>query len=272
MKYPIKSVLKTSLILVAFCQAQSGYTQNPTEEALEFDLKNDHQYVFNPKDLNAIGQQAVQEVDEFFKGTRPQVATKLASDYFEKSDAQDPDLLTAFRTEIILDRIQQILMEKNPDKILENSDWSWNNVGDIYGRIKILYCSMNEYVALFGTQLPQEGFSGVYSSMFVYDIMVTGEMKSHGNSSEDAFPMTYRAGDISLLKKADSRFYNMGKYTYMIDYGRGNIATAVPQGIIEPYLFSNHDYASLRDQLKNCGTSVVMHLLGRMKLLGINLN
>jgi hypothetical protein len=246
------TLLGTGVSIVSIFLAQTSIASN-------HDVPSS--YVFNPQELNRIGQQANEEVGRFFKDSSPAALRELAIQHFEQSHGDDPDLVEAYRTEVVADRIYDLLKEKHPDKILDHSQWIWNNVGGIYARMKILYCSLNEYIALFGTIVPQTGFSGEYSQMDVYDIMYSGEMKSHNAKSEGALPVTYRAGDVSLLSKNETRVYTMDKFTYMIDYGRGNITPSLWQGVIAPFLFVNHDSHSFKTQLKDCGESILKNIL-----------
>ena len=90
--------------------------------------------------------------------------------------------------------------------------------------------------------------------MDVYDIMLAGRMISYSPKVEA--PREYLPGDISLLSKGVTRTYTLDHYTYMIDYGRGNIAFAFNQGVIGPW-FNNHDNESLKVQLRECTRSFI---------------
>ncbi len=145
----------------------------------------------------------------------------------------------------------------HPGQILKKPKWAWNNVGGIYARFMLLHCSLKEYVGIFGTNSDQAGFSGEYAKMNVYDIMLSGRMLSYDAPSKKSLPLVYLAGDISLLKKKETRVYTMDKHSYMIDYGRGNVPAAFWSGVIAPYLFVNHDKFSTKQQLTGCAKSII---------------
>ena len=230
----------------------------------EFDKEKDNKYVFSAAALNEVGLRATVTADQYLQelGTAKYAH---AQDFFSASlahgtDTHDFDLLEAYRTELILEQIHQNVESLYPGRALQNPTWVWNNVGGVWGRLRILYCSSKEYIALFGTQLPQSGFSGTYRFMDVWDVMVTGKMHSYSADPRLAFPVSYLPGDASLLLRKESRHYDMDRFTYMIDYGRGIIPSALYAGVIAPFLFTSHDGRSLRKQLGECGYSMLSNL------------
>jgi C-8 sterol isomerase len=157
-----------------------------------------------------------------------------------------------------LTAVHAALKAAYPRHIVDQPTWLWNNVGGVFGRMAIISCSLTEYVVLFGTSTPQSGFSGYYTGMDVRDIMITGTMQSFGASPTAANPLVYTAeGRQSLLERKDTRYYTMDAYTYMLEYGHGSIPSAFWQGIIAPYLFTSHDWTSLRDQLGVCAEQIL---------------
>lgn len=223
-------------------------------------------YSFNPEDLQNIANQAGTDVDEYLRLYPPSELQmrNMSENFFHRVDSEE-DLRHAFRTELVLERTHQLLRQKYPALILPQSRWVWNNVGGVYARIKVLHCSPWEYIALWGTSLPQHGFSGEYSYMKVYDIMLTGEMESNNASVDGAPPRLYTPGKTSLLEAGETRYYNLNSYTYMMDYGRGNISMAFYQGVVAPWLFANHDLDSLKGQMFSCGQSFMQGAWEGMK-------
>jgi hypothetical protein len=243
--------------MVTLSLSQIGYsaeTQNLQLNSVE------SQFTFDAGELNQLREKATLEVDEFFSNTSQKVLSELAVSYFHQNEykyGSPADLLSAYRAETIIYRLHELLKVRYPGEILDELVWVWNNVGGIYARLAVVSCSMSEYIAFFGTPLEQTGYSGEYPYMDVYDIMISGEMYSHGPSSGEGFPQTYLEGDVSLLKRNESRVYKMGKFSYMLDYGRGFVPAALWQGIIAPYLFVNHDSQSAKEQLKACATAIL---------------
>jgi hypothetical protein len=207
-------------------------------------------YQFYPELLNNIGVQARTHIEELSLEDNILEAFSFYDLKYNENDKQK--VWDTYKTERTLEKFEELLKESHPGKILNQSEWIWNNVGGIHARLKVLYCSTKEYVVLFGTQDFQDGFSGVYPYMDVWDIMLTGEMKSYSAKMRESYPKTYKPGDTSLLKRNESRRYSMQGLSYMIDYGRGSIWRSFWSGIIAPYLFQNYDSHSAYIQIKDC--------------------
>ena len=101
--------------------------------------------------------------------------------------------------------------------------------------------------------------SGRYQSMDVWDVMLTGKMRSFSSEPQQAYPLLYGSTSVSYLPRGEARFYEMEAYTYMADYGRGSIWRAFWSGIIAPYLFVNHVYVSISRQIGDCVRSWWQH-------------
>jgi hypothetical protein len=154
--------------------------------------------------------------------------------------------------------VHQALKERYPEHITTTLEWgNWNNVGTTFERIAIASCSTSEYVAFWGTNLPQTGFSGRYPHMEVWDIMMTGKMRSFGAAAAESNAITYEASEhrLSYLAPDSTRVYDLGPQTYMLDYGRGAIVTSFWQGVIRP-AFGNSDWGSAWGQFKACAKEV----------------
>jgi hypothetical protein len=130
-----------------------------------------------------------------------------------------------------------------------------NNVGQVLALFEIYNCSLTEYLGLWGALFEQNGYSGRYPYMRVWDIMVDGEMKSHGIKMNKTVPVTYGPGEVSLLKKKERRFYTLGEGAMMLDYGRGFVIPAFVQGTVIPYK-NNGDIVSFKDHFAQCFKSM----------------
>lgn len=228
-------------------------------------------YIFNVIEVNEIRHNATKNVledlsklslyhidqlaDEYFNNNNDQIlvdnnnintVSQNASDIEYEKEAKRE----AYKTELILYEVHKQLKRRYGDKIVDTPKWYWNNVGGTYCRIAILAFTMNEYLALWGTNIQQTGFSGYYSSMDVYDIMVTGKMYSFYAESKSSNPVIYTPDDkISYLKRNTSKVYKLEPYTYMIDLGQGTITPSFWNGIIAPFIFNNQDWKSLLGQM-----------------------
>jgi C-8 sterol isomerase len=124
--------------------------------------------------------------------------------------------------------------------------------------LKIFHASLTEYVILFGTALGTSGFSGRYR-MECWDAMISGEMKT---SLEDApFDLqVYRPGDLAHLPKGKVKAWGVSEESWMLEYGRGLIPTALPVGVGDA-IFSAMDPVTLFKTLGGYGKITVKELL-----------
>jgi hypothetical protein len=229
--------------------------------------------VFDPDAIEALRAAATADVERSLAALDAASLERAARMFYAARDTEtqptwsDVELahaVAAYRAEQVLIAVHAALKAAYPQQVVDKPIWIWNNVGGIYARMAIIACGLHEYLALFGTSTPQSGFSGYYPGMEVYDIMLTGSMTSWGAAPAAANPLVYTPGDRrSLLARKETRYYTMGADTYMLDYGRGNIARAFWQGVIAPYLFVNHDWRSLETQLGVCAEQVLPFLRGR---------
>jgi hypothetical protein len=223
--------------------------------------------VFDPNTLDVLRGKATADICRQLDALRPEALSEAARAFFAARDgmsitlpeaAELEQMVAAYRTEQVLAAVHAALKAAYPQHVVDRPVWIWNNVGGIYARMAILACGLSEYVALFGTNVPQQGFSGYHTGMDVWDIMVTGSMWSYGAASTAANPLRYTPGErVSVLPRRETRYYTMDAFTYMIDYGRGSIARAFWQGILAPYFFINHDWESLKTQLGVCAERVM---------------
>lgn len=180
-------------------------------------------------------------------------------------------ILRYFRTEMILERFYLLLLNLFPEHVNKPSEclWMWNDVGFVKARIRILYSKIGhdgKYIALFGSSSRHHGYSGSYPKMKVYDIMLTGLMKSFSTHQKDSLPHFFGPSDISDLQKHHQRYYeimvsdpdylysapeNQEEEPYMIDMGVGDIASVFPDGIIKPAFFLDYDYSLMVQQIKS---------------------
>lgn len=150
------------------------------------------------------------------------------------------------------------LYKKYPDFILrpKHSSFTKNYVGGILAEIRIVYASLESYMALYGTNLDQVGFSGVYPDMHVNDLMISGTMTCSSYGPQGSVPKTFRMGQYSDLKPGEKWTYQMRTLdadqlyqpVYMLDIGYGKIPSAFWEGIILPAI-KDCDYRSALVQM-----------------------
>jgi C-8 sterol isomerase len=166
-----------------------------------------------------------------------------------------PDRPLAERWAIMLGEMEH----RHPGKVAGDIRWRFNAAGNVVCQIAMVYASPKEYVAFFGTPIGASGFSGRYAKADVWDIMVQGEMWTArpGEFEKSVFV----PGQYSQLAKDDFWTFRYVDSTWMIDYGRGNILSMFPFGVISPALFNTLDTGSAWDQFVDYARLVIQGML-----------
>jgi hypothetical protein len=156
--------------------------------------------------------------------------------------------------------IHQELLRRYPGKIAPEVRWTFNSAGNVVCQIAIVYASVTEYVAFFGTPIGATGFSGRYRHADVWDLMVDGRMITCTPGQME--PTEYGPGDSAYLPKGTVKMMTYIGSTWMIDYGRGLPLTMMPFGITGPAAFSTLDFRSAGEQLYDYGRLVLRGMFG----------
>jgi len=184
---------------------------------------------------------------------------KIAS--YNQVAPQTVDLVESYKTDLVNAFVLKEFKMKFPTLIFDKSKWMFNSVGGIYANMIILYCSLDEYIVLWGTTLRADNkFSGYYSYMNEFDVMVRGRMESHDVDAPGHASVIYRpyiqdgmqatTVDTSNLIPKNVRSYNLDPHTYMVSYAQGNILKAFMPGAIMPGIFVNQDWGGLSSHIK----------------------
>lgn len=135
--------------------------------------------------------------------------------------------------------------------------WLFNNAGGAMGQIKLLHCSLSEYILIFGTPSGTEGHSGRYATE-VFDFMLDGEMWCfHAGEFERTI---FRAGDLAYLGTDRAKGYAVPSHVLMLEYARGPIPTMLPFGLADT-LFSTHDPRTIASTVFQYAKLVTRNLL-----------
>jgi ERG2 and Sigma1 receptor like protein len=163
--------------------------------------------VFNPDDLHAIAKAAVGLDDR-----------------------------TAACEQIVTD-----LKHAYPRYIRYDIPWLLNNAGGAMGQMKLLHCSLTEYLILFGTPIGTEGHSGRYPTE-VWDFVYDGQVWCYEEGELDR--TEYRPGDVAYLGRGHVKGYAAPGGAYMLEYARGPIPTMMAFGVADS-TFSTVDAATV---------------------------
>ena len=151
---------------------------------------------------------------------KPEVLAEIAEQVVsEYSPEQKQEMFQAIR---------KMLAEHYPDLVDTTARcWIGSRAGGVLGKMTIMYASMSEYLIIFGTPTTTNGFSGRYNFLKIWDFFLTGETKTCDLESNQVEPNIYKAGDIGFLDKGDALSCDFEAGSWMIEYGRGPIFTAL---------------------------------------------
>jgi sigma non-opioid intracellular receptor len=145
-----------------------------------------------------------------------------------------------------------------PDYIEKKQDWVFNLAAGATGMMTVLHGSMTEYLILFGSSIGTEAFSGRYH-LDIWDWVISGEMWTY---TEEVFHtrQVTRPGEGARLARGSAKGYRIKEDTWMLEYARGFVPTALPIGLGDAVL-SAQDVRIVSKTVRNYGRLVVRSLL-----------
>jgi hypothetical protein len=150
------------------------------------------------------------------------------------------------------------LAARYPGHVETNPQWVFNLAAGATGCMALLHCSLTEYVILFGSAIGTEGYSGRYH-LDIYDAVITGEMWT---CTEDRMheKTIHKPGELAHLRRRTTKAYRIVDGTWMLEYGRGLVPTALPVGLADATL-SALDARTVWKTVKSYGRLAVRELL-----------
>ena len=136
-------------------------------------------------------------------------------------------------------------------------DWFFNIAGGATGIMTVLHGSLSEYLIVFGTPVGTEAFSGRYH-LDIYDVVLSGEMWAY-DEDDFAARKVYAPGEMGLLRRGRVKGFRLMEDTWLLEYGRGPVPTALPMGLSGAVL--SLDGSTVFKTLRNYGRLVIKELL-----------
>ncbi len=134
--------------------------------------------------------------------------------------------------EAVVDQIVRDLDERYPGHIRSDTGWVFNNAGGAMGAMRLLHASITEYVLIFGTPIGTEGASGRFAADD-YFYMLEGE---HWCFNEGDFErQVTRPGEVTFMKRGDSKAYRFPDNAWGLEYARGAIPLMLPFGLADTF-------------------------------------
>lgn len=141
----------------------------------------------------------------------------------------------------MVEHIGAELERRYPGHIVRHREWVFNNAGGAMGQMMVLHASITEYVIVFGSNTGTEGASGRFAADD-YFMMIEGE---HWSYAEGALEREVtRAGEMTMLRRGESKAYRLPDRAYALEYARGNIPLMLPFGFADTFS-STLDFKSL---------------------------
>ncbi len=123
------------------------------------------------------------------------------------------------------------LSQEYRNHIDENPRWMFNMAAGATGCMALLHCSLTEYIMIFGSAIGTEGYSGRYH-LDIYDSVVAGEMWTCTEAQLHE-KQVHSPGELAHLPRRSTKAYRIIDGTWMVEYGRGLIPTALPVGLAD---------------------------------------
>ncbi len=133
------------------------------------------------------------------------------------------------------DTVEQIvrdLEQKYPGHILSHTGWVFNNAGGAMGSMRVLHASVTEYVIIFGTPIGTEGATGRFAADDWF-FMLEGEHWCYGEGDLDR--KVTRPGEVSILRRGESKAYRFPEKAWGLEYARGAIPLMLPFGLADTF-------------------------------------
>lgn len=151
--------------------------------------------------------------------------------------------------EEMFDTVQNELVNMYPGRINKKRRWIFNVAGGVMGQLTVLFASPHEYLLFFGSPIGSEGHSGRYNAE-IWDFCMSGEFWLYVEGQLDRTVVT--PGDVVKLPAGKAKGFKMpdhGCPCYMLEYGRGNIPSVFPFGVLSETLTSTHDWPAMWNQI-----------------------
>jgi C-8 sterol isomerase len=140
------------------------------------------------------------------------------------------------------DRIAETLHAVYGEHVHQQPEWIWSNAGGIMCSMNVLHTSPKEYLLFCGTAVGSEGHSGRHRAE-IFDIVINGELQTF--KPEQFKAATLYSGDMAQLPRRTTNGSHLGKECWLLEYGRGNIASLFPFALGDT-IFSTQDLTDVR--------------------------
>lgn len=157
----------------------------------------------------------------------------------------------------VINAVVSKLKQLYPEHIMDDQPFILNVAGGAMGAMKILHCSLSEYIIVFGSPTGTEGHSGRHLADDYFHILF-GEQ--HAAAPGTFLPEIYKPGDVHLMRRWVAKQYRMPGPTWALEYARGDIPSMFPFGLFDS-VFSTVDPVTIWETIIISAKGMVHELL-----------
>lgn len=159
-------------------------------------------------------------------------------------------------------------MDAHYPGVLDRSQpWLYSIAGGAMIEMKLYFCSIYEYIMIWGTPIGSEGHSGRHRVGF-WDTVIDGEMWYYAEGEFEK--RVYKPGDRVYVGPSQTCGMNFTNGVFAVEYARGPIPMSIPFGLSD-VLVSTVDFKTAIQTLSLYGDLVCQHYgrtLGSLPVLG----
>jgi hypothetical protein len=154
--------------------------------------------------------------------------------------------------------VEEGLIHEYGEDLIQPQEWIFNCAGGAVGVMKLMHASISEYILIFGSPIGTEGYSGRYR-VAIHDFMMAGEMWTY-TDDKLGVRVVSKPGDAAYLAPERVKGYKLPEGGWMLEYGRGPIATVLPFGLADS-VFSMVDGQNIWKTVTTYGKLTIKNLL-----------
>jgi len=129
--------------------------------------------------------------------------------------------------------LEMVTSTLSQNHIAQDTPYILNVAGGAMGAMKVLHCSLSEYILIFGTPTGTEGHSGRHLADDYFHILFGEQLAAAPGT---LLAEVYNPGDMHLMKRGVAKQYKMPSATWALEYARGDIPSMFPFGLFDSIL------------------------------------
>jgi C-8 sterol isomerase len=133
----------------------------------------------------------------------------------------------------MFDAVADALAERYPGHIHRDMPWLYSIAGGAMIQMKLYFCSLFEYMMIWGTPIGSEGHSGRHAVGF-WDTVLDGETWYYAEGVHEK--KVFRPGDRIYVGPGQACGMNFTDGVWALEYERGPLPLSIPFGLADVML------------------------------------